>query len=151
MDTRARRWRARLTAGALALASAACQKETLDTSAPASARPLGGSLAGDPAALQQDDGQWVMPAKNYAATRFSGLDEINTQNVRQLGVSWTFSTGMVAGHEAAPLGAAKGVACCDLVNRGAAYAQGLLFFNTLDGRTIALDAATGQPKWITQL
>jgi PQQ-dependent dehydrogenase (methanol/ethanol family) len=188
MDTRARRWRARLTAGALALASAACQKQTLDTSAPASARPLGGSLAGDPAALQQDDGQWVMPAKNYAATRFSGLDEINTQNVRQLGVSWTFSTGMVAGHEAAPLvvgstmfvvtpfpnivyafdlsqpgapikwqydpkplGAAKGVACCDLVNRGAAYAQGLLFFNTLDGRTIALDAATGQPKWITQL
>ena len=50
-----------------------------------------------------------------------------------------------------PLGAAKGVACCDVVNRGAAYADGTLFFNTLDGRTIALDAGTGRPKWITQL
>ena len=38
-----------------------------------------------------------------------------------------------------------------VVNRGAAYADGAIFFNTLDGRTIALDAATGRPKWITQL
>src|SRR5207248_3258916 len=43
------------------------------------------------------------------------------------------------------------VACCDLVNRGAAYADGAIFFNTLDGRTIGLDAATGRPKWITPL
>jgi PQQ-dependent dehydrogenase (methanol/ethanol family) len=50
-----------------------------------------------------------------------------------------------------PLGASKGVACCDVVNRGAAYANGSIFFNTLDGRTIALDAESGQPKWITQL
>ena len=49
------------------------------------------------------------------------------------------------------LGAAKGVACCDLVNRGAAYADGKVFFNTLDGRAIALDAATGTPRWIAQL
>ncbi len=27
---------------------------------------------------QPDDGQWVMPAKNYASTRFSTLDQINT-------------------------------------------------------------------------
>ena len=41
-----------------------------------------------------------MPAKNYALTRFSSLDGINAQNVGRLGVSWTFWTGMVAGHEA---------------------------------------------------
>ena len=29
--------------------------------------------------------------------------------------------------------------------------NGSIFFNTLDGRTIALDAATGQAKWVTQL
>ena len=80
-----------------------CRKQTLDTSIPPSARAIGGSMTGDPASLQLDDGQWVMPAKNYASTRFTGLDEINTQNVRRLGVAWTFSTGMVAGHEAAPL------------------------------------------------
>ena len=93
-----------LLAVIVVLSSTACNKQTLDTSTPASARAVGGSLsAADPAELQKDDGQWVMPAKNYSSTRFSGLDEINTGNVRQLGVSWTFSTGMVSGHEAAPL------------------------------------------------
>ena len=33
---------------------------------------------------QTDDGQWVMAAKNYASTRFSTLDQINTGNVKNL-------------------------------------------------------------------
>jgi hypothetical protein len=45
----------------------------------------------------------VMPAKDYASTRFSGLDQINRDSVKQLGVTATFSTGFVRGHEAAPL------------------------------------------------
>src|SRR4029450_9990201 len=39
------------------------------------------------------------------------------------------------------------VACCDVVNRGLAYADGKLFFNTLDNQTIALDAASGKEVW----
>jgi lanthanide-dependent methanol dehydrogenase len=50
-----------------------------------------------------EDGQWVMPAKNYASTRFSGLDQITPENVAQLKVSFTLSTGVIQGHEAAPL------------------------------------------------
>jgi lanthanide-dependent methanol dehydrogenase len=50
-----------------------------------------------------------------------------------------------------PLAAAQGVACCDVVNRGAVYESGLLVFNTLDNRTIAVDARTGQERWVTQL
>src|SRR3954463_8993959 len=46
---------------------------------------------------------------------------------------------------------AQGVACCDVVNRGAAFADGRLFFNSLDGQTIALDAATGRELWRGQL
>ena len=46
---------------------------------------------------------------------------------------------------------ARGVACCDHVNRGAAYADGRLFFNTLDNQTIALDAATGRELWRVRL
>src|SRR5215212_11283118 len=67
--------------------------------------PLKGSFSADPdpLKLQQDDGQWVMPAKNYASTRYSSLDEINLGNVSRLKVAWTFSTGVNAGHEAAPL------------------------------------------------
>ena len=105
--------------------------------------------------LARDDAQWIMPAKNYAATRFSGLAQINRDNVSELAVAWTFSTGTTSGFEAAPLvvgdtmyvvtpwpnvlyaidtadgtlrwayepqpdRAAQGVACCDVVNRGAA-------------------------------
>ena len=38
-------------------------------------------------------------------------------------------------------------ACCDVVNRGVAVWGGKVFFGTLDGRLIALDAATGKPAW----
>jgi lanthanide-dependent methanol dehydrogenase len=50
-----------------------------------------------------DDGQWTMAAKDYANTRYSTLNEINTGNVANLKVAWTFSTGLTNGHEAAPL------------------------------------------------
>lgn len=50
-----------------------------------------------------------------------------------------------------PDAAAQGVACCDVVNRGAVVAGGKLFFNTLDGQTIALDVATGKQAWRTKL
>ncbi len=52
---------------------------------------------------QADDGQWTMPAKNYASTRFSTLSEINIGNAKSLKLAWTFSTGLTRGHEAAPL------------------------------------------------
>src|SRR3954464_13749072 len=75
------------------------------STARSSGSPLTGSFSADPdpLKLQQDDGQWVMPAKNYASTRYSTLDEINLGNVSRLKVAWTFSTGVNAGHEAAPL------------------------------------------------
>ncbi|WP_208108695.1 methanol/ethanol family PQQ-dependent dehydrogenase [Cognatilysobacter terrigena] len=50
-----------------------------------------------------------------------------------------------------PEPASQGVACCDVVNRGAVYSQGRVFFNTLDGNTLAVDAATGKPIWRTKL
>ncbi|MFL6538497.1 MAG: methanol/ethanol family PQQ-dependent dehydrogenase [Chthoniobacterales bacterium] len=50
-----------------------------------------------------DDGQWTMPGKNPQAWRFSGLDQINTSNAKNLRVAWTFSTGVNRGHEAAPI------------------------------------------------
>src|SRR5690606_3589401 len=47
--------------------------------------------------------------------------------------------------------AAQGVACCDVVNRGAAYSDGRIYFNTLDNQTVAVDAATGTEVWRTRL
>ena len=124
-----------------------------------------------------------MPAKNYAATRFSGLAQITATNVAELRLAWTFTTDVRRGHEGAPLvigstmyvvspfpnalyaldlanqgalkwsyrppriRAAAGVACCDVVNRGPAFADGRIFFNTLDNQVAAVDAETGKEAW----
>ncbi|MGE5727354.1 MAG: PQQ-dependent dehydrogenase, methanol/ethanol family [Gemmatimonas sp.] len=44
-----------------------------------------------------------------------------------------------------------GIACCDAVNRGAAYASGKIVYNLLDGHTVAIDAATGKELWKTKI
>jgi len=54
-----------------------------------------------------EDGQWTMPAKDYASTRFSGLNEINKANVGALKLAWSFSTGVIRGNEAASVVAAN--------------------------------------------
>jgi lanthanide-dependent methanol dehydrogenase len=144
----------------------------------------GGPRLGGQIQNQPDDGQWPMAAKNFASTRFSTLTEINTGNVKDLKLAWTFSTGLTRGHEAAPLivnntmyvvtpwpnllyaldltkpggpvkwtyaphpsASSQGVACCDVVNRGAAYYNGRIYYNTLDVHTVAVDANTGKEVW----
>lgn len=44
-----------------------------------------------------------------------------------------------------------GIACCDVVNRGASYADGKVIYNTLDDHTVAVDANTGQKVWETSV
>ena len=53
--------------------------------------------------LQQDPKQWVMPTGNYANHRYSALKQITAENVGKLQVAWTFSTGVLRGHEGGPL------------------------------------------------
>ena len=53
--------------------------------------------------MSQNSNDWVMPAKDYANTRYSTLKQINTGNVGKLQVAWTFSTGVLRGHEGGPL------------------------------------------------
>ncbi len=182
-----RAYAAVVIASLLALAACAQEDRTPPPTSTASGS-ISGTLAPAAAVPATDDGQWVMAPKDYANTRYSTLDQINTGNAASLKVAWTFSTGTLAGHEAAPLvvnntmyvvtpfpnilyaldlqkpggpvrwkyepkpeAAAKGVACCDVVNRGAAYADGRIFFNSLDGRAIAVDAETGAEQSVTKL
>jgi lanthanide-dependent methanol dehydrogenase len=56
-----------------------------------------------PAAFPADDGNWTMPAKDYAGTRFSALRQITPANARTLRPAFTFSTGAKEGFEAPPL------------------------------------------------
>src|SRR5579872_3708680 len=55
------------------------------------------------AKMAADPNQWVMPTKDFANTRFSELKQINAENVHKLAPAWTFSTGVLRGHEGAPL------------------------------------------------
>ena len=41
-------------------------------------------------------------------------------------------------------------ACCDVVNRGVALYRGRVYVGVIDGRLVALDAATGKPVWDVQ-
>jgi PQQ-dependent dehydrogenase (methanol/ethanol family) len=133
-------------------------------------------------------GEWSTPAADYSASRYSDLAQITAANVKTLHAAWTFSTGVLRGHEGSPLvvgstmyvvtpypnvsyaldlategqplkwkvrpensQTAVGLACCDVVNRGAAYADGKIFYNLLDGHTVAIDAASGNLLWRTQM
>ena len=55
------------------------------------------------ASADNPDKEWAMPNKNAAATRYSTLEEINAGNVKDLKVAWSFSTGVLRGHEGNPL------------------------------------------------
>jgi PQQ-dependent dehydrogenase (methanol/ethanol family) len=54
-------------------------------------------------ALAADAKNWAMPTGDYANTRYSKLKQINKDNVKDLQVKWTFSTGVLRGHEGGPL------------------------------------------------
>jgi glucose dehydrogenase len=134
------------------------------------------------------EGEWPMAGADYANTRFSPLDQITRDNAKGLKLAFSFSTGALRGHEAAPLvvngtmyvvtpypnylyaldltkpganlkwkfdpkasAASQGVACCDVVNRGVAFADGRIFMATLDTQVIAVDAASGQEIWRQKL
>src|SRR5262245_28493825 len=53
--------------------------------------------------MSQNPKDWVMPTGNYANQRYSKLKQITAQNVGKLKVAWTFSTGVLRGHEGGPL------------------------------------------------
>ncbi|HEY7496337.1 MAG TPA: PQQ-dependent dehydrogenase, methanol/ethanol family [Candidatus Tectomicrobia bacterium] len=149
---------------------------------------VAGALPGIRLISPLPNGEWRLPAGDYANTRFSPLDQINTQTVKNLKIVSTLTTGIPHGHEGQPLvvnhtmyivtpypnnliavdltkpgGAlrwtfqalpdpkAVGIACCDVVNRGASYADGKVIYNTLDAHTVAVDAESGAEVWRTKI
>nr|WP_111301352.1 methanol/ethanol family PQQ-dependent dehydrogenase [Paracoccus saliphilus] len=127
--------------------------------------------------------QWAIQTGNYANQRYSELDQITRENVGDMRVAWTFSTGVLRGHEGGPLVVDNimyvhtpfpnnifaldlsdngkilwrhtpqqdpeviAVMCCDTVNRGVAYADGMILSHQADTTLVALDAKTGEVKW----
>jgi lanthanide-dependent methanol dehydrogenase len=53
--------------------------------------------------MSQNPKDWVMPTGNYANHRYSQLKQVTADNAGKLQVAWTFSTGVLRGHEGGPL------------------------------------------------
>ncbi len=150
---------------------------------PAPAKTANGIHPGGPL----PKGSWAEPAGDLANTRYSGLDQITAQNVKNLKVVAEFSTGTRYGLEGQPVvvhnsmyvvtpfpndvlafnlkdmtgpmewefsphvdSIAQSRACCGPVNRGAAYGDGKIVYQTLDGYTVAINAETGKLAWRTR-
>ena len=72
----------------------------------------------------------------YVSTAWSKVKAYDAATGKQL---WAFDPQVPGGWAVN--------ACCDVVNRGVAVWEGKVFVGTIDGRLIALDAATGKPLW----
>jgi PQQ-dependent dehydrogenase (methanol/ethanol family) len=57
----------------------------------------------DTAQLSKDPKNWAMQSGDLSNQRYSELKQINSKNARNLQVAWTFSTGVLRGHEGGPL------------------------------------------------
>lgn len=125
--------------------------------------------------------QWMSTGRTYSEQRYSPLDELDAENVGELGLAWYGDLGTGRTQESTPL-FVDGVlyvttawsnvlafdartgerlwsfdaqverewgsrACCDVVNRGAAAWNGKVYVGTIDGRLLAVDAATGELAW----
>lgn len=172
-----------LASSALAISACKQTNDNVTTEEKASALSLS-DIDGEFLKTGGDGSTWATYNFNYKEQRFSPLDKINKDNVKDMGIAWYVDMPDQRGHEATPLmvdgviyvtGAWSKVfaydaltgdeiwkydpevppetavnACCDVVNRGVAIWKGKLFFGTLDGRLIALDAKSGAKLWETR-
>jgi quinohemoprotein ethanol dehydrogenase len=170
-----------LLAAAVLAACGRSGEPTASGSAPATPAMPAAVDAARLAAAAAEPGQWLSTGRTYDEQRFSPLDEITADNVKDLGLAWYGDLAIGRAQESTPLyvdgvlyvttawsnvraydarsgrllwdyaakvpGEWGSRACCDVVNRGAAVWNGKVFVGTLDGRLVALDAATGVPQW----
>jgi PQQ-dependent dehydrogenase (methanol/ethanol family) len=59
--------------------------------------------ASDIEKLTKNPDNWAMQAGDFGNQRYSQLKQINKDNAKKLQVAWTFSTGVLRGHEGGPL------------------------------------------------
>jgi alcohol dehydrogenase (cytochrome c) len=166
--------RAALAAAVCFIALAGCTSGggSSSTSASPGVFPDAAALAG----AAGDDDDWILPQKNYANNRYSGLTEITPQNAGTLAKAWVTEIADDGEQEAAPivwhgtmylatphdsvlaLDATTGelkwqypyspqYVLAFAVNRGVGIADGKVFLATQDCRVIALDANTGKQVW----
>lgn len=81
-------------------------------------------------AADSEPGNWLSHGRTYDEQRFSPLQDINRDNVADLGLSWYFDTDTNRGHEASPI-----------------VVDGVMFITAPWSIVYALDARNGELLW----
>src|SRR6476469_4826121 len=89
--------------------------------------------SGAAAAAAEKSADWPNVGNDKAGTRYSTLDQVNRDNVKQLKVAWTWHTG-----DSSP---GRTIECTPVV------VDGVMYVTTVDTKVVALDAATGKEIW----
>jgi alcohol dehydrogenase (cytochrome c) len=79
----------------------------------------------------QEPGNWLMYSSTYNSWRYSRLDQINTQNVKNLQAKWIFQGRHQEKFETTPL-----------------VVDGIMYLTRPENDVYALDAETGRVMWI---
>ena len=95
--------------------------------------------AGAPAA---GDGEWIAYGRDPGGMRHSPLAQITRENVQHLIVAWTYHTGELAAYEGTSFAESAAFEATPLMVDGA------LYLSTPSNRVIALDAGTGDERWV---
>ena len=81
-------------------------------------------------AAQDDDDNWLTYGNGYANQRYSGLDQVDVDNVHRLVPKWIYQTGVLGTFPASPI-----------------VADGVMYLSTPYNHVVALDAESGKLKW----
>ncbi|HXO74176.1 MAG TPA: PQQ-binding-like beta-propeller repeat protein, partial [Puia sp.] len=101
-----------------------------------------GLLAAAAIRAQTPDGSWAYYGQNAGGMRYSGLKQISRDNVKQLAVAWTYRTGELKKYEGTSVMEQAAFETTPiLIGR-------TLYFSTPSDRVFAVDAATGQERWV---
>ncbi len=110
---------------------------TLDQINTATVKQLGPAWSFDFDTTQGEESTpLVVDGVMYVSTAWSKVYALDARTGREL---WHYDPDVP--------GPAAVATCCGVVNRGVAVYEGKVYVGTLDGRLIALDAATGKPVW----
>ena len=115
----------------------------LDKITPANVGKLKVAWALQLGSLRSQESTPVVVGDTLYVTSSHGPKHVFAVDARTGAVRWRYSPEVPPGIDQ--------FACCDVNNRGVAYANGKVFFGRLDGHLVALDAKTGKELWKSQV